>query len=179
MQRVMIMGQPGSGKSTLARALGAATGLPVFHMDHIHWLPNWVEREGPEKRALMDAVHAKPAWVFEGGGSVSYPERIARADTVIWLDRPVGLRFWRVMRRTLSSLGKNRPDTPAGCPERLDAGSLEFWRYIWRTRKSGRDKLAQWYASVPPGTARHHLRSDADVAAFLSTVSPTPDAVEA
>jgi dephospho-CoA kinase len=35
----MIVGQPGAGKSTLARALGVATGLPVVHMDMIHWQP--------------------------------------------------------------------------------------------------------------------------------------------
>ncbi len=45
MQRVMIVGGPGSGKSTLARRLGANTGLPVFHMDHTHWQPGWIERE--------------------------------------------------------------------------------------------------------------------------------------
>lgn len=38
MQRVMIVGQPGSGKSTLARKLGEHTGLPVVHIDTIHWL---------------------------------------------------------------------------------------------------------------------------------------------
>ena len=39
MQRVMIIGQPGSGKSTLAREMGKHTGLPVIHIDTIHWQP--------------------------------------------------------------------------------------------------------------------------------------------
>lgn len=47
MQRVMIIGQPASGKSTLARQMGDLTGLPVFHIDHIHWKPEWVARPGP------------------------------------------------------------------------------------------------------------------------------------
>ena len=51
MQRVMILGQPGSGKSTLAQKLGACTGLPVFHIDNIHWSPGWVERPSDEKTA--------------------------------------------------------------------------------------------------------------------------------
>lgn len=42
MQRVMIIGQPGSGKSTLAREMGKHTGLPVVHIDTIHWQPGWV-----------------------------------------------------------------------------------------------------------------------------------------
>ena len=66
MRRVMVVGGPGSGKSTFARALSAKTGLPVFHMDLIHWLPGWVERPSAEKSRLTKKVHAKEAWIFEG-----------------------------------------------------------------------------------------------------------------
>ena len=44
MKRVMIVGQPGAGKSTIARQIGQRTGLPVVHIDKIHWMPGWVER---------------------------------------------------------------------------------------------------------------------------------------
>lgn len=56
MQRVMIVGQPGSGKSRLAQALGARTGLPVVHIDTIHWQPGWVERSFNEKTRLCHEV---------------------------------------------------------------------------------------------------------------------------
>jgi adenylate kinase family enzyme len=56
MQRVMIVGQPGSGKSTLARKLGQRTGLPVIHIDTIHWQPGWVERSWDEKTRLCHEV---------------------------------------------------------------------------------------------------------------------------
>jgi adenylate kinase family enzyme len=39
MRRIMIVGQPGSGKSWLAGQIGKRLGLPVHHMDHIHWQP--------------------------------------------------------------------------------------------------------------------------------------------
>lgn len=64
MKRVMIVGGPGSGKSTLARQLGAITGLPVFHMDHIHWKPHWVERDRADKDLMTRVVHAKDSWIF-------------------------------------------------------------------------------------------------------------------
>ena len=44
MKRVMINGGPGSGKSTLARALGNATGLPVYHMHQIYHMRGWQPR---------------------------------------------------------------------------------------------------------------------------------------
>ena len=42
--KIAILGTSGSGKSTLAKRLGERYGLPVLHMDTVHFLPGWVER---------------------------------------------------------------------------------------------------------------------------------------
>ncbi len=168
MQRVMIVGGPGSGKSTLARALGAMTGLPVFHMDHIHWQSGWVERPKDEKDRLTEAVHALDRWIFEGGHSRTYPGRIARADTLIWLDMPVTLRFRRVLWRSLRWRGQTRPDLPDGCIERFGPETLEFWRFIWRTRTSARQRILTITQDPPAHLTIIHLRRPAEVGAFLS-----------
>ena len=39
--RIAVIGYSGAGKSTLARALGARYGVPVLHMDRVHWAPGW------------------------------------------------------------------------------------------------------------------------------------------
>jgi len=91
----MIVGQPGSGKSTLARAIGDRLNLPVVHVDLIHWQPGWVERTGSEKDRLCSEAHAKHSWILEGGRSATWPERLGRADTVIWLDFPLTVRVSR------------------------------------------------------------------------------------
>ena len=168
MQRVMIIGQPGSGKSTLACQLGVITKLPVIHIDLIHWQPGWVERDSAEKTRLCQEVHAQPQWIFEGGHSITYPERLSRAETVIWLDRGVALRIWRVIRRTLRAYGQTRPDLPENCPERL---SYEFFHFIWRTRRTSREKMRALIASAPPDKAVHHLRSNRECASFLEDVA--------
>ena len=61
MQRVMIIGQPGAGKSTLARQVGDRLGLPVVHIDHIHWQAGWVERSRADKTRMCLAVEAGEA----------------------------------------------------------------------------------------------------------------------
>jgi adenylate kinase family enzyme len=170
MRRVMIIGQPGSGKSTLARAVGETARLPVIHIDRIHGRPGWVERSRDEKTRLCEEAAARPAWVFEGGHSVTWPGRLARADTLIWLDLPVGLRLWRVLRRSLRHRGRTRPDLPEGCPERIDARFLAF---IWRTRRTGRANCARLHAAAEGHAARHHLRSPREVAAFVSALRGT------
>ncbi|MGL4238187.1 AAA family ATPase [Tabrizicola sp.] len=168
MQRVMIVGQPGSGKSTLARELGQRTGLPVFHMDHIHWQAGWVERPRAEKIRLALEVEAQERWIFEGGLSATYDNRVARADTLIWLDLPVGLRFWRVVKRSVRYFGQTRSDLPDGCAERLGPETLPFWRYIWRTRATARQRILLLLASAPPHLTIVHLRRRREVARFLN-----------
>ncbi|MBM7067304.1 DNA topology modulation protein FlaR [Actibacterium sp. 188UL27-1] len=167
MKRVMIIGQPGSGKSTLARMLGERTGLPVRHIDLIHWKSGWVERSRNEKHAMAHEVHMQDRWIFEGNMSATYPERIARADTCIWLDIPLWLRLWRVAKRTVAHYGQVRPDLPDGCPEQFSA---EFYHFIWTTRKTGRLQGLKIVSDPPPHLAVHHLQSVQEVRRFLASI---------
>lgn len=169
MQRVMIVGQPGSGKSTLARKLGEHTGLPVVHIDTIHWLPGWVERTRDEKTRLCREVEARDRWIFEGGHSATWDNRLSRADLLIWIDRSATLRFWRVLLRTLLKHGRSRPDLPENCPERL-ANLPEFFRFMWRTKKSARAKMEQLVATAPSACRVVCLRSNRDTRIFLANI---------
>ncbi|MHA3914331.1 P-loop NTPase family protein [Halovulum sp. GXIMD14793] len=164
MKRVMIIGQPGGGKSWLAAEMGRITGLPVVHIDKIHWQSGWVERSRAEKGRLCAEVHARDAWIFEGGHSATWPERLARADTLIWADAPLWLRYLRVLRRTAFSYGQVRPDMAEGCPEQL---SWEFLRWIWNTRHSARRKMQTIFDDPPAHLVCHHLRGPGPVRAFL------------
>lgn len=169
MKRVMIVGQPGSGKSWLAQAVGARTGLPVHHMDMIHWKPGWVERPMAEKLPMARAVEDSEAWVFEGGFSRTYATRLARADTLLVLDVPLCVRAWRIFWRTLrfKLRDQTRPDLPENCPERFDG---EFWHFIWRTRHKNRAAILQLAKDAGPQTAVHILRTKRCVARYLSTL---------
>lgn len=167
MRRVMIIGQPGSGKSTLARELGAITHLPVFHIDRIHWMPGWRERPRAEKTRLCEALHARVDWIFEGGHSATWPGRLARADTLIWLNVTVATRLGRVVLRSLRWWGRTRPDLPPDCPDGINAA---FLGYIWRTRRTGRDPCARLFARAGPDVAAHRLRSPREVRAYLAAL---------
>ena len=163
----MIVGQPGSGKSTLARRLGEASGLPVIHIDRIHWQPGWVERSKAEKTRLCLEAEAGERWVFEGGHSRTWPSRVARADLLVWLDRPLGLRLWRVIWRAVTQLGRTRPDMADGCPERLRS-MPEFIHYIVTTSRSHRAVIDRFATSAHCPVER--VGSDAEAAALVERV---------
>ncbi|MGR3377506.1 AAA family ATPase [Salipiger abyssi] len=166
MKRVMILGQPGAGKSTLARRLGARTGLPVVHIDRIHWSPGWVERAMPQKLPLIRSAEAQESWIIEGGLSATYDTRLARADTLIVLDFPVWMRFWRVLKRRFEYAGgQTRPDLPENCPERIDP---EFLKWIWDTRRLNAEKNREMIARAGPEVTVYHLRSPRAVRRFLA-----------
>ena len=165
----MINGGPGSGKSTLARIMGERTGLPVYHMDQIHWTPGWVERPSAEKIPLVHEIIARDQWIFEGGNSATYKDRMARADTFIWLDLPVTLRFSRVVWRTIRDHGTVRPDMAPDCPEGFHSETWAFWLWIWETRHRARAKIAAM-AADPGHLTVHHLKSRSQVAAFIATL---------
>jgi adenylate kinase family enzyme len=170
MRRIMVIGQPGAGKSTLARKLGELLGLPVVHIDHIHWQSGWVARPGPEKTRLCQEVEAGEAWIFEGGHSRTWDHRLSRAEMLIWIDLPVALRMWRIVKRTVVWHGRSRPDLPENCPEGFHRETLPFWRYVWRTRRTSRARMAGLAAGAPGRVKVVHLQSTGAVRAFLAEV---------
>lgn len=133
----MVMGPPGSGKSTLARKLGAAHGLPVFHLDQAYWRAGWIEAPARESHAEVERIAALPAWVIDGNYTGIIASRLAAADALIYLDVPSWLAMLRILRRIAGSHGRVRPDLAPGCPEQLDWGFLRFawsWNRVRRTR---------------------------------------------
>jgi adenylate kinase family enzyme len=174
MQRVMITGGPGSGKSTLARILGEHAGLPVHHMDQIHWKPGWVQREMRDRIQLCHVVENSDAWIFEGGFSTTYDHRAGRADTLIWLDLPVWLRFWRVLRRLLRDYGTTRPDMTENCPEVFHRETFAFWRWILSSHRRTHGRLVRLVAEHPHLTV-HHLQSRSQVRAYIANLTATQE----
>lgn len=166
----MIVGGPGSGKSTLAVRLGEATGLPVFHMDKIHYLPGWVERSKSEKSAMTREVHAMDQWIFEGGHSATYTERIVRADQFIWLDIPIWTRIYRVLRRSYIYQGRTRPDLQDDCPEQFNWQTLIFLGFIIRTRKTARAKLQKIYENPPKNLLLVRITNQLELDALLADI---------
>jgi adenylate kinase family enzyme len=129
VERVLIIGPSGAGKSTLARKLAEKTGLPLIHLDQLHWRPGWVEPNKEDWKRTVSELVERPGWIMDGNYGGTLPMRTAAADTVIFLDFPTWICLSRVLLRIVSWWGRTREDMASGCPERLD---FVFLRWIWR-----------------------------------------------
>jgi adenylate kinase family enzyme len=165
VERVLVIGSPGSGKSTLATALAGRTGLPLIHLDCHYWRAGWIEPAPEEWAAQVEQLAAGERWVIDGNYGATLSPRLARADTVIWLDFPMWLCLTRIVRRAIRYRGRTRPDMAEGCPEQLRwEFLLHTARFPWNSRRRIVAKLAGF------GDTLVHCRRPREAASFLASV---------
>jgi adenylate kinase family enzyme len=140
MERILIIGCGGAGKSTLARQLGQKLDLPVVHLDKLFWKPGWVEESQEEFDRKLALELEKSKWIIDGNFNRTMPQRLAKCDTIIYLDFSRWTCLIGVAKRVLTTYGSVRPDMGAGCPERFD---LDFLRWVWNYNKNKRQRNYQ------------------------------------
>jgi adenylate kinase family enzyme len=167
MRRVLIIGPCGAGKSTLARKLGPRLDLPVHHMDQLNWKAGWVDSSKDEIRARLAPIIAGDRWLIDGNYGGTLAPRLARADTILYLDFPIRLCVARLLRRIWTWRGRSRPDMPAGCPERLDLG---FLVYLIRWNSGPRQRTEAALGGYEEKVVR--LPSPAALDAWIAALDP-------
>ncbi|HXU68089.1 MAG TPA: Topology modulation protein [Polyangia bacterium] len=96
------------------------------------------------------------------------PFRLARADTIVFLDLSPSRCLARVLARAWRSRGRVRADMSEGCPERFwDPSYLEFLWYVLRYRAVHRPRVLDKIAAHGAHARLIILRTPADVARFL------------
>lgn len=165
MRRVLVIGASGAGKTMLSGEIAARLGLPLVHLDKEFWLPNWLEPDRLAWRARVATLVAAPEWVIDGNYGGTLDQRIAAADTVIWLDYGRIRCIWRALLRTWRHLGRSRPDMATGCVERFD---LAFLRYIWSFPCKHRPHILSALDKRPATCRLVRLARPADARRFLA-----------
>jgi adenylate kinase family enzyme len=180
MKKVAVFGNAGAGKSTLARRLAELTGLPLYPLDLIqfrdgHYRPE--EKDGgkvPHEEYLK--IHAdllkEDQWIIDGYGSVASAwERFAAADTLVYIDLPVLTHYRWVTKRFLKGLFRNPPGWPENSP--VWSSTLDGYRVVWSCHRTLTPKYRQLVADASASKSVHHLKSPAEIKAFVQAIEQT------
>lgn len=130
MKKVIVIGSSGSGKSTFSRKLSERLNIPVYHLDQLFWKPNWVMSTEDEKITIQNSILEKNEWIIDGNYNGILEDRLQLADTVIFLNLPRRICYYRVFKRFFKYIGKTRIDMGEDCKEKISFTLLKFiWNY--------------------------------------------------
>jgi len=160
---MVVLGCAGSGKTRLARRLAERLAIPLIDLDAL-WASPTVVGDLAAFRAALAEVHAGPAWVSDGNFALaSFNIRLARADLIVWLERPRWLCLWRAAARVLRSGEFHRP-----------AGLRKVAAFIWCFDRVNRPRIEAERLRHGLRVAVRRLASDREVAAFVESEAALP-----
>lgn len=168
MKRILIIGSAGSGKSTLSQKLGSILHLPIIHLDKHYWKPNWVPTPNEEWDQTVEEFTMRDEWIMDGNYSRTLDTRLKRADLIIFLDMPMLLCMYRVIKRRIKYHKKMRPDLNEDCPEKLD---WEFLKWVWTYKKRSRVRVLNKLDQVKNDKQIIILRNRKEVNELIDTAS--------
>ncbi|WP_456271927.1 topology modulation protein [Bacillus sp. AK031] len=172
MKRIMVIGiSAGVGKSTFARKLGELLDIEVTHLDALFWKPGWVEAtleefSEPQRKIVKKQQH----WIIEGNYSSTFDIRMENADTIIYLELPLYVCLYRVLKRWITNLGNNRPDMGEGCPEKMEWSFLKFIITTYHSRKRKMDERIKRFQAKGHEKKVFKLKNKKEIAGFLESL---------
>jgi adenylate kinase family enzyme len=118
--KYLLIGSPASGKSTLARKI-SQNKIPILHLDKIFWVKAGGIKQDIFLHKQLEFMNNHSSWIIDGGfiNSLSFKERITRADRIIIFELPKYILYFRFFKRLLRGIFKKRIDMPKERKETL------------------------------------------------------------
>jgi adenylate kinase family enzyme len=168
MRKVAVLGNAGAGKSTLARRLAEITTLPLYSLDKIQFRATGKVPHEEYLRIHADLL-SRDQWIIEGYGCVASAwERFSAADTLVYIDLPLVTHYRWVTMRFIKGLFANPEGWPENSP--LWSSTLSSYRVVWLCHRRLTPRYRQLVADASSSKRVHHLKSPAEMKAFLRAV---------
>ena len=169
MERVAVFGNAGGGKSTLARKLAELTRLPLYPLDLIEYRAGGGKVPREEYLKAHADLLKQDRWVIDGFGCVpSAWERFAAADTLVYIDLPLFTHYTWVTKRFVKGVFVNPEGWPKDSP--MWSSTLQCYRVIRVCHRDLTPRYRQLVADAAATKRVHHLRSPAEMKAFLAAI---------
>jgi len=115
------------------------------------------------------ALLRQDEWIIDGyGGMAPAWERFARADTLVYIDLPLVTHARFVTKRLVKGLFAAPQGWPDNSP--LWSSSMASYRALWPCHNFLTPRYRQLVAAQAAAKRVHHLKSPAEMAAFLAAV---------
>lgn len=175
MRRVVVFGTTGSGKSTVAARLAERTGLRVVELDALFWGRDWQPAPVELFRHRVERETVGEGWIVVGNYGQVRDLVWQVADTLIWLDLPLPLVMWRLLRRTIGRIATQEELWGTGNRESLRSAffsrdSILLWALKTHHRNRKRFALECEFLAREKQVVR--LRSAREVERFVATPPP-------
>ncbi|MDP7627738.1 MAG: hypothetical protein QF530_07505 [SAR202 cluster bacterium] len=160
-EKINIRG--GGGKTTLSKAISVKYDYSFIELDAIFWLPKWVERQPDDfKVKVQEAINtSRGRWVVDGNYSSRLESLVTdQCDTVIWIDLPWSVMFWRITLRAISraiTRGKICGENIESWRQMFSRNSL-LW-YLIKNRRAYLSRGEQFIPMVPENVPIIRIRS--------------------
>lgn len=131
-KRISVIGNSCSGKTVLSRQLAAKFGTKIHHVDNIQYLPGLSWRDPNETRKILSDITNENEWIIDGLGPLKILEdRMRKSDLIIVLRPSLSTLYWRLFKRQLTGIFKQREELPENCFEATPAQTIKMIKTIW------------------------------------------------
>ena len=173
MKKIAVFGNAGGGKSTLARRVAERTRLPLYPLDTIQYKRGGGRVPHEEYLRAHADLLARDRWIIDGFGCVTSSwERFAAADTLIYVDLPLLTHYTWVTKRLVKGLFVNPEGWPDNSP--IWSSTLDSYRVVGLCHRHLTPRYRQLVADAASKKQVHHLKSPADMKAFLESLEQMP-----
>ena len=169
--RVVVIGTTGSGKSTVAERLAAQTGLRIVELDALYWGRDWQGVPVDLFRHRVERETRDGGWIVVGNYGQVRDLVWPSADTLVWLDLPLSLVMWRLVRRTIRRAVTREELWGTGNRESFvnaffSRQSILLWAL--KTHRRNREKYGKECAALAETMQVVRLSSPREVERFLA-----------
>lgn len=175
MRRVAVFGTTGSGKSWLAERLADRTGLRVVELDALFWGRDWQPATLDLFRHRVESEISDDGWIVVGIYGQVRDLVWPQADTLVWLDLPLSVVMWSLLRRTVKRAVTREELWGTGNRETL--GNAFFSRnsillYALKTHRRNRERFAKECEALAGEKRIVRLQSRRDIERFAANPLP-------